>query len=110
MKTLVWILPLIIILISATPMAIAQNTTANPTGNTTESGGMSSESVESAQSNTNNNLTTNATGNTTDSGGMSSESVEMAQSNTNNNLTTNATGNTTGGSGGMSSESVEMAQ
>ncbi len=81
MKTLVWILLSIIILISTTPMAIAQNTTANPTGNTTaESGGMSSESVETAQSNTNNNLTTNATGNTTaESGGMSSESVETAQ-------------------------------
>ncbi len=81
MKTLVWILLSTIILISTTPMAIAQNTNTNPAGNTTaESGGMSSESVEAAQSNTNNNLTINATGNTTaESGGMSSESVEAAQ-------------------------------
>ena len=49
MKTLVGILISIIILISTAHMAIAQNTTTNATGNTTESGGMSSESVEMAQ-------------------------------------------------------------
>ncbi len=79
MKSLVWILPSVLLMMSTIPMAIAQNTTGNTTGNTTESGGMSSESVELAQSNTNNNLTTNTPGNTTESGGMSSESVELAQ-------------------------------
>jgi hypothetical protein len=78
MKSLAWIFPSIIILISATPMAMAENMTGNSTGNTTESGGLSSESVDIAKSNTNN-LTTNATGNTTESGGLSSESVDIAK-------------------------------
>ena len=50
MRSLFWILPLFLIpLALAYPTATAQNMT-NTTGNGTESGGMSSESVESAQS------------------------------------------------------------
>jgi hypothetical protein len=84
MRSLIWILPLFLIpLALAYPAATAQNMATNATGNGTETGGMSSESVESAQSNTTgatatNATATNATGNGTETGGMSSESVESA--------------------------------
>jgi hypothetical protein len=79
MRSLFWILPLFLIPSAlAYPTATAQNMT-NTTGNGTESGGMSSESVESAQSNTTGGTATNTTGNGTESGGMSSESVESAK-------------------------------
>ena len=48
MRSLFWILPLLLVpLALAYPTATAQNTT-NTTGNGTETGGMSSESVNSA--------------------------------------------------------------
>ena len=79
MRSLLWILPLFLIpLALAFPSAIAQNVT-NTTRNGTESGGLSSESVSSAQSNTTGGTATNTTGNGTESGGLSSESVSSTK-------------------------------
>jgi hypothetical protein len=79
MRSLLWILPLFLIpLALAFPTAIAQNVT-NTTGNGTETGGLSSESVNSAQSNTTGGTATNTTGNGTETGGLSSESVNSTK-------------------------------
>ncbi len=85
MKSLIEIWSLFFILMASLyPMAMAQNVT-NTTGNVKNysGGGMSTKSVDIANSNTKN-LTPNTTGNVKNysGGGMSTKSVDIANSNT----------------------------
>ncbi len=114
MKSLKWIILVLPLLMVGLPTVFAQSDDTNLTNNT---GGLSSESVDAAITNSTSspaNLTVNSSsqGDTqNNTGGLSSESVDAAITNSTSspaNLTVNSSsqGDTQNNTGGLSSESV----
>jgi hypothetical protein len=100
---------LLIILAIAAPILLApasafgQNSTNATVDNSSNTGGLSSESVKLAESNATNSAT-NSPNPENKTGGLSSESVKLAESNATNSATNSP--NPENKTGGLSSESV----
>jgi hypothetical protein len=100
------LLSMILLGIGNPTMVIALNKTIDESGNNTDQGGLSAESVDIAEANKTD-LMSNDGGDNMSFGGLSAESVDIAEANKNE-LIENATNNSGTDFGGLSARSVNI--